>query len=367
MSIETTLQRTPLYEEHIALKARMVPFGGWEMPVQYEEGILAEHAYTRNATTLFDTCHMGEFVVEGDCQKSGLDCLVTMAIADMPLKTCRYGMLLNDQGTVMDDLIVFREEQEKWFIVVNGATTAKDKAHFQKHLTSSARFQDISSKTGKIDVQGPQSRKVLSQLVDQIEKLDYYSFDYFSLLGMNVLISRTGYTGELGYEIYLPWEKTVQVWKKLLSLCDVKPAGLGARDILRLEVGYSLYGHEINESITPLEAGLSRFVDFNKDFIGKEALLKQKAQGLSRKLIGFCSLTRRSPREKYKIYSEDNQEIGFVTSGAFSPSLDKGIGLGYVSSLLSKEGTKIFWGDEKNKNLGEIAGKVFYKRGTLKA
>lgn len=365
MSTLSTLKKTPLYEKHLLLKAKMVGFGGWDMPVQYE-GILAEYEKTRKAAAVFDTSHMGEFVIEGDCAKSGLDRLVTMAISDMPLKTCRYGFLLNEKGGVIDDLIVFRLEKEKWFIVVNASTIEKDAGQFQRHLTPQSHFQDISSATGKIDFQGPLSREILSSLVADIKKLDYYTFDFFNLLGENVLISRTGYTGELGYEIYYPAEQIGKVWDVLLKNDKVKAAGLGARDVLRLEVGYSLYGHELSDDISPLEAGLERFVDFNKDFIGRDILAKQKQEGLKRKSIGFISQSRRAPRAEQKLYNVSGKEIGVVTSGTFSPGLEKGIGIGFVGCDEFQKGATILFGNEKNKEQASISGKIFYKNGTLK-
>ena len=365
MSLQTDLKRTPLYDEHLKLNARIVPFGGWEMPVQYE-GIIDEYTQTRQAVTVFDICHMGEFIIEGNERDSGLDRIVTMTLGDLPVKSSRYGLILNEEGGVVDDLIVFRLEPEKWFIVVNGATTEKDASHFQKHLTPEARFTDVSLQTGKLDLQGPLAREVLSFFVDDIKKLDYFKFDFFNLLGQNVLISRTGYTGELGYEIFYPWDQTKELWQALLKDKRVRPAGLGARDLLRLEMGYSLYGHEIDENTSPLEAGLKRFIDFKKDFLGKDALLKQMDRGIQRTLVGFTSDTRRSPRSEQKIFSAQNQEVGVVTSGGFSPSLEKGIGLGYVPMAQSQLGTKIFFGDEKNKSPAVISEKVFYKKGSLR-
>lgn len=362
---QETLKQTPLYHEHIALHARMVPFGGWEMPVQYD-GILAEYEHTRRAVTLFDTCHMGEFLVRGGCRESGLDALVTMAIADMPVHSCRYGMLLNDHGGVIDDLVVFREGQEEWFIVVNGATTPKDARHFRERLKQPQTFEDISSEIGKIDVQGPSSREILAPLIPGIEKLTFYTFDHFTLGREAVRVSRTGYTGELGYEIYASPKTTIAVWRQLLQNPKVKPAGLGARDVLRLEVGYSLYGHELNETVTPLEAGLERFIDFTKDFIGKEALLKQKREGLRRKIAGFISETRRAPRQGQKIFAEDGEPIGEVTSGTFSPACQKGIGLGFVPVDLAGTRQKIYFGDDNHKNPAIISSRTFYKNGSLK-
>ncbi len=365
MLSESTLKTTPLYEEHLALHARMVPFAGWEMPVQYD-GILTEYEHTRKKTAIFDTSHMGEFILEGDHLKSGLDQVVSMRLKDMPLKTCRYGLMLNAQGGVIDDLIVYRIDQEKWMIVVNAADIDKKAAHFERHLTPQARFTDRSQQTGKLDIQGPTSRDFLSSFVEGIENLDYYTFDDFEFLGEKVIISRTGYTGELGYEIYCPWSRTSALWRALLKGTSAKPAGLGARDVLRIEMGYSLYGHELSESITPWEAGLAKFIDLEKDFVGKGSLLEQKKSGVKRKIVYFISEDRRSPRAHHKICSQDQNEIGEVTSGTFSPSLFKGIGMGFVESRSGEKGEKIFIGDEKNKIEARVTTKPFYKNGTFR-
>ncbi len=365
MLSDVALKQTPLFKEHLSLNARMVGFGGWNMPVQYG-GIIAEHEQTRRAATLFDICHMGEFSLKGNYKTSGLEKIVSFRLSDMPLKTCRYGLMLNGSGGIIDDLIVYRIAEEDWMIVVNASNIEKDAVHIQEHLTKQADFSDISSKTGKLDLQGPLSRDVLAELVPDIKKLEYYTFGFFYLLGEKTLISRTGYTGELGYEIYFPRQKIVKVWQKLLSDSRVKPAGLGARDCLRLEMGYSLYGQDLDETISPLEAGLSKFIDFEKDFLGKDALVKQKARGIPRRMIAFSSLGRKSPRHNHKIYSESNDGIGTVTSGSFSPALQKGIGLGLVSSHFTEKQGKIFFGDDKNKIEAELASRPFYKKGSLK-
>jgi aminomethyltransferase len=365
MLTEEKLKHTPLHEEHVALGAKMVPFGGWDMPVQYD-GILAEYERTRKAVTVFDISHMGEFRIEGDLKTCGLDRIVTMRLSDLPVGASRYGAILNEKGGVIDDLIVFREGQEKWFIVVNASTTEKDAEYFKRHLTTQAKFQDLSSQIGKLDLQGPQSRDILKAYVPDIGRLEYYRFDYFDLLGEKVLISRTGYTGELGYEIFYPWNKTKNLWREILKDGKVTPAGLGARDILRLEVGYSLYGHELGESISPLESGLSRFIDFEKDFIGKEALLDQQKKGIERKIAGIESDSRRSPRAEQKIFSDSGEEIGMVTSGSFSPVMNKGIGLGLVKADKISVGQNIYFGDDKQKNPARIASKIFFKNGSLK-
>lgn len=365
MTIETTLKRTPLHQEHLKLSAKMVPFGGWEMPLQYK-GILSEYHETRNRSAVFDISHMGEFVVEGDAVLSGLDKLITPQIVSMPVKSSRYGVMLNEDGGVIDDLIVFRLDKEKWMIVVNGATIEKDAKHFVRHITEQGSFRNISGDIGKLDVQGPLSRKILASFIEGIEKLYYYTFDVFDVLGEKVVVSRTGYTGELGYEIYFPCSRINELWVEILKR-DVKPAGLGARDVLRIEMGYSLYGHELEENISVLEAGLDRFIDWEKDFIGKTALLKQKSEGTYRKIVCFISETRRCPRVGNTIYSKTEEKIGVVTSGTFSPSLQLGIGLGFVDKNYCAVGEKILIGNGKDKLVAEIASRPIYKKGSLKS
>ncbi|MBI4309283.1 MAG: glycine cleavage system aminomethyltransferase GcvT, partial [Candidatus Omnitrophica bacterium] len=304
--MEQALYNTPLVEEHIALGAKMVGFGGWNMPLQYE-GILAEWDHNRKTCSVFDCSHMGEFLIKGDAVKSGLDHIVTQTIADMPLKTCRYGMMLNARGGVIDDLIVYRKAADEWMIVVNAANIEKNARHFKANLTSAAQFTDISMAMAKLDAQGPLSRDVLMPLVPDIKKLKYYSFDEFMVLGQRCLISRTGYTGELGYEIYCAWDQARAIWQALLKDPRVKPTGLGARDVLRIEVCYPLYGHELDEHISPLQAGLGKFIDWNKDFIGRSPCEAHKAVGAGRALVCIVSDTRRSPRARHKTLNESGR------------------------------------------------------------
>lgn len=357
--------RTPLFSEHVALKAKIVPFSGWDMPVQYE-GILAEYDHTRRDVTVFDTSHMGEFIVEGDLLSSGLDRLVTQRLSDLAIGACRYGFLLNENGGVLDDLIVFRVEKDRWFIVVNAGTMENDAKHFEQNITPSARFTNISRETAKLDVQGPRSRELLSTIIPGVEKLSYYTFAEFPVMGERVIVSRTGYTGELGYEIYFPWDKVGGLWQKILAL-GAKPAGLGARDILRLEVCYPLYGHELSETISPLEAGLGVFIDWTKDFIGKNALQKQQQSGIKRQAVAFTAGSRRSPRAGQKIFSPGQEVIGEVTSGSFSPSLTRGIGMALIDAGQKEKGAQIFFGDAAPGTIAEIIKKPFYKNGTLKS
>ncbi len=364
MPVDTSLHYTPLNSEHIALGAKMVGFGGWSMPLQYES-ILAEWEYNRKQVSIFDCSHMGEFMIKGDAKACGLDRIVVQTIADMPLKTCRYGAMLNESGGVIDDLIVYRKGPQEWMIVVNAANIEKDARHFCTHLNKEAHFEDASFKTAKLDVQGPRSRDVLKALgAAGIEKLTYYTFDQFQISGIPCLISRTGYTGELGYEIYCPWEKAKEIWKTILNNATVKPTGLGVRDVLRVEMCYSLYGHELEENISPLEAGLDKFIDGQKDFIGRQALSSRRPE--TRRIGFFVSASRKSPRAGHKIYDGKGQEIGTVTSGTFSPALQLGIGIGFMGRHSNDVGLEIFFGDEKNKMAATVAKRPFYKNGSLK-
>ncbi len=363
MSQETSLYNTPLLNEHIALGAKMVGFGGWNMPLQYES-ILAEWEYNRKSSSIFDCSHMGEFMVKGDAIGSGLDSIVTQTIVDMPLNTCRYGAMLNADGGIIDDLIVYRKGPQDWMIVVNASNIEKNARHFRRHLDPSAHFEDASFKTAKLDLQGPQSRDVLKTLAHGIEKLSYYTFDHFQINGIDCLISRTGYTGELGYEIYCPWEKCKEIWKTILNNATVKPTGLGVRDVLRVEMCYSLYGHELAEDIIPSQAGLSKFIDAHKDFIGRQALSSRTAP---RSIGYFVSASRKSPRAGNKIFDAAGNDIGVVTSGTFSPALQAGIGIGFMSPLIKDAGTQLFFGDDKSKAPATITKRPFYKNGSLKA
>ena len=359
------LQILLLEDNHIKRGARMVPFSGWNMPVQYE-GILSEYEQTRTQSSVFDISYMGKFIIEGDLLESGLDRIVTMPLSDLAIKSSRYGCICNKEGGIIDDTIVFRMEDQKWFVVVNASRIEENERHFKERLTGNVVFRNVSHTMGKIDIQGPMARDVLKEVVPGVENLSYFQFDLFTVLGgENTIISRTGYTGELGYEIFCPCENLEKLWNILLNDERVKPAGLGARDILRLEVGYSLYGHELDEHITPLQAGLKSFVDFDKDFIGRQALLQELKQGSNKKIRGFISDSRRSARSGQDIFSESGALIGNVTSACFSPSVGKGIGLAYVDSLDLKLGDRIFFGDQQKNFPARISKRIFYKEGSV--
>ncbi|HZV82282.1 MAG TPA: glycine cleavage system aminomethyltransferase GcvT [Geobacteraceae bacterium] len=359
------LQLTPLSAVHRSMNALMAPFGGWDMPIQYE-GIIAEHRACREGAALFDICHMGEFIFQGDLVADGLEDIFSFSVVTIPVGRSRYGFLLNQAGGIIDDLIIFRLAEDRVMIVVNAATAPKDFAVIKERLTGGI-LTDITATTGKLDLQGPLSREVMTRFFGPaVGELPYFKFITTTVLGVEATVSRTGYTGELGYEIFLPADKVVELWQLLLSDNRVKPAGLGARDLLRLEVGYSLYGNDLSEEITPLEAGLETFVNFGKNFIGKEALLKQQEAGTSRVKVAFRVGSRRSPRHDYTIQS-GGENVGIVTSGAFSPMLGCGIGLGFVKPELAKVGTPLTICHEKVSMESSVCTLPFYSGGSLRS
>ncbi len=365
MEENSTLRQTPLLDQHKKLGAKLAPFGGWLMPIQYS-GIIEEHNWVRKCAGLFDICHMGEFMVQADLAKSNFGNLVTINLEGMPEGACRYGFMLNEQGGIIDDLLVYRIAGAEWMVVVNAATSDGDFAHLKKHFTGARSLENVSQALGKLDLQGPLSADVLESLVGaDIKNLKYYTFSYFNLLGEKIIISRTGYTGELGYELYMPNDKIPQLWEKLLSDQRVKPIGLGARDTLRLEMGYSLYGQDIDKNTTPLEAGLGNFIDWSKEFIGKGSLLKQKQNGAFRRMICFLADSRRSPRHNYRIIYKD-KDIGSVTSGSFSPSLGAGIGMGHVKDQITL-GEQVTLSESSISINAKVTNKPFYKNGSAKS
>jgi aminomethyltransferase len=356
------LKTTPLTDEHKGLGAKLAPFGGWLMPIQYA-GIIAEHQWTRTHVSVFDICHMGEFFVSGDARKSGLSNIVTFDLESLAIGACRYGFMLSEAGGIIDDLIVYRIAPAEWMVVVNAATIDGDAGHFRKHLAGAATFRNASNETGKLDLQGPESLDVMKKLVGpRIADLRYYTFGHFDLLGEKIIISRTGYTGELGYELYISSSKVKDLWRLLLDDKRVNPAGLGARDTLRLEMGYPLYGHDLTSDTTPMEGGKEKFVDLKKDFIGKAALLAGKRP--YKKLIYFTAHSRRAPRYHYKIALKQ-KEIGIVTSGSFAPSLSCGIGMGYVNTPCPV-GTEIVLKENDVEIPAVVTTAPFYKSGGAK-
>lgn len=359
------LHQTPLHSRHRALGALMAPFGGWDMPIQYE-GILAEHRWCREQAALFDICHMGEFLFTGNIEADGLEDLFTFSVTAIPVGRSKYGFLLNEQGGIIDDLIVFRLAGDQAMIVVNAATAPNDFQVIKSRLKGGV-FNDISAVTAKLDLQGPRSREVLVDLLGGwVADIPYFRFVRQTVLDVPAIVSRTGYTGELGYELFLPTDRVGELWDRLLADQRVKPAGLGARDVLRLEVGYSLYGSDIDEQTTPLEADLAAFVNMDKEFVGKAALLRQQQQALGRIRAAFKVTSRRAPRHGFGIF-DGERRVGEMTSGVFAPMLGCGIGLGYLEPAYAAIGTRLTIAQERTVMEAEVCSLPFFDQGSLRS
>jgi len=348
------LKHTILTDIHRNLGAQLAEFGGFLMPMQYE-GIVKEHIWCRKHCATFDTSHMGRIFISGESSESEINKIITIRTENIPPGKCRYCFMLNEKGGIIDDLIIYRIDKSQWLIVTNASTKEKDKSHILKHLDKSG-LNDKTDILGKIDIQGPLSKTVIEKICKiNIENLHNYEFSGYSIIGDNCLVSRTGYTGEAGYEIYAINETIVELWNLFLQDEAVKPAGLGARDTLRLEMGLPLYGQDLNENTTPIEANLGKFVDMSKAFIGRNSLLEKKLKTEKIKVY-FESSSRKSPRHNHKIYYQ-GKEIGTVTSGSFSPFLERGIGTGYINSEFNKSDLQIETGDEKRKVACRIISK----------
>ena len=340
------LKRTPLYDAHRILGAKIVNFNGWEMPVQYTS-IIEEHRATREKAGIFDVSHMGEIEVKGEQAVEFMSWLTPNDVAGLKEGAILYSALLNERGGVIDDLLVYRIGPTRYFLCVNAGNSQKDFDWISGHAAAfpGVEVVNLSRDYGMISIQGPNSEALLSHHTPHpLSSMPYYHFATTTFGESNILISRTGYTGEDGFEIFVNWNETAAIWDKLLAKgrgYGLKPVGLGARDTLRLEMRYPLHGHEMDEHTTPLEAGLNWIVKLDKgDFIGREALVKQKEEGLKRKLVGIEVLDRGIPREGYTIV-KNGEPIGKVTSGTMSPSLNKGVGLCYVPPEHSAIGTKL--------------------------
>lgn len=299
----------------------MTPFGGWDMPLQYK-GIVAEHMHTRENVGLFDICHMGEFEIEGEGAGDYLETKLTCAPKTIPPGKCRYGLMLNEKGGVIDDVITYRLDEEKFMLVVNAATAPGDFDHLKKGAPSGIDFRDQSNALGKLDLQGPKSPQVLKEVLGfDLSTLKYFEWTNFG----EGLVSRTGYTGEWGVEIYCPVEQTVEIWNKLLAHELVEPIGLGARDTIRLECGMSLYGHELDVDTPALYCGVDRFIKWDTPFAGKESLNPEK-DWPEYVTVGLKSPNKSAPRAGEKVLFGE-EEVGVITSGSLSPSLGYGIAL----------------------------------------
>lgn len=365
------LKKTPLHEAHIALKGKMVPFAGWEMPVQYS-GLVDEHKTVRSSVGLFDVSHMGEISVTGRGALEFLQKLTLNDVSKMNIGQAQYNAICYPSGTLIDDIIIYRRGFDNFFICVNASNIDKDFAWFVDNCPKQGvQLENLSDDYAQIAVQGPKSRELISKIVDiKIDNLPYYHFSEGKTFGIPSLIARTGYTGELGFELYVPSSVAVKVWNSLLDTgaqFGVKPCGLGARDTLRLEVGFLLYGNDMNDKITAQECGLNWITKFEKqEFIGRDILLTQKQNGVENKLVGFEMCDKNIARHGYKLFEslDSQKEIGIVTSGSPSPTLSKNIGMGYVPTALSKIGTQIFVEVRGEKKPAQVVKRPFYVHGT---
>jgi len=341
--VDTSLKRTPLFAAHVKAGARMVPFGGWEMPVQYS-GIVEEHRTVRAAVGCFDVSHMGEFEVEGPGALPALQRLTTNDVAALEIGQIQYSVLGHAHGGIVDDLTVYRLAADRYMVTVNAGNIAKDWTHVTTHGPG-ARWRDVSDATGLIAVQGPRAEALVGRLADvDVTRIGYYRFAQGKVAGVVTLVSRTGYTGEDGFELYAAAADTERLWTALLDAGradGAAPIGLGARDTLRLEMRYALYGNDIDDTTNPLEAGLGWIVKPAKgEFLGREAIERVRAAGPARKLVGLEMTERAVARHGYAVV-KDGAPTGVVTSGSYGPSVDRYIALAYVGSAHAAVGTEL--------------------------
>jgi aminomethyltransferase len=359
------MKRTPLYENHVRLGAKMTDFGGWELPVQYE-GIIKEHSQVRSAAGLFDVSHMGEITAKGEGAQQFIQNLITNDISQLKDGRAIYSPMCYPDGGTVDDIIVYRISEDDYFIVVNAANTDKDFEWMKQNLSGGTKLDNVSQNYAQLALQGPKSQAILQKLTGfDLRALKFFAFAKgVEVDGVKCMVSRSGYTGEDGFELYADTSDAPRLWDVLLEAGSdegVVLAGLGARDTLRFEAALPLYGHELSKDISPLEAGLGRFVKLEKEsFIGKEALQKQ-SENLRRVLVGFELVDAGVARSGFEVYAGE-RNIGFVTSGSYSPTLNKNLGLALVDAGFSAEGTQIEIAIRNRKAKAVVVNKPFYSK-----
>ena len=360
------MKNTALTHIHESLGAKMVPFAGYNMPVQYE-GVNIEHETVRNGVGVFDVSHMGEFLINGP---KALDLIQKVTSNDASTLTpgrAQYSCMPNENGGIVDDLIVYKIKEEQYLLVVNASNIEKDWNWIMSKNDMGAEMKNISDDYSLLAIQGPMAMEAMQALTSiDLAAIKYYHFEVADFAGIeHVIISATGYTGSGGFEIYAKNSEIEQIWNKVFeagAAYGIKPIGLAARDTLRLEMGFCLYGNDINDTTSPLEAGLGWITKFTKEFTNSTALKMQKEAGVTRKLVGFELTERGIPRHDYEIVDKDGAVIGVVTSGTMSPSLNKGIGLGYVPTAFAAEGSEIFIRIRKNDIPAKVVKLPFYKK-----
>ena len=365
-SISVLLKNTALTHIHESLGAKMVPFAGFLMPVSYE-GVKSEHETVRNRVGVFDVSHMGEFLIEGPNALELIQKVSSNDASKLSVGKAQYSCLPNESGGIVDDLIIYQVKDETFLLVVNASNIQKDWDHITSYNRGiGATMRDISDDYSLLAIQGPKAVEAMQSLSSHdLSEIKFYNFVVSDFAGIpHVIISATGYTGSGGFEIYCKNSEVAQIWEAVLdagSSHGIKPIGLAARDTLRLEMGYCLYGNDIDDTTSPFEAGLGWITKFTKDFVNSDNLKKEKEQGPKRKLVGFELTEKGIPRQGYGIVSEDGTRLGTVTSGTMSPSLNKGIGMGYVPTECADTGTDIFIQIRKNQVPARIVKTPFYK------
>ncbi|SDC36796.1 aminomethyltransferase [Candidatus Frackibacter sp. WG12] len=361
------LKRTPLYQSHVDTEGKIVEFGGWEMPVQYS-GVIAEHQAVRNQAGIFDVSHMGEIRVSGEDALKFLQKLLVNDLSEIEDNQVQYTMMCYPDGGVVDDLLVYRYNEDDYLLVVNASNTDKDYKWIKDKEEQGVRVVNQSDEIAEVALQGPLAEEVLQELTDfDLSTIKYFWFeDSVEIAGVEAIVSRTGYTGEDGFEIYTANEGIEKIWNAILDAGQDKgvvPVGLGARDTLRFEANLPLYGHEIGKEKNPLEAGLRYFVALDKEeeFIGQDALKEIEANGYQRKLVGLEMIDRGIPRDGYDLLKDD-EKIGVVTTGSYAPTLDKNVGLGYVKTEYAEEGTEIEVQIRRRKCKAKVVALPFYRR-----
>jgi aminomethyltransferase len=360
------MKNTALTHVHESLGAKMVPFAGYNMPVQYE-GVNIEHETVRNGVGVFDVSHMGEFLISGPNALALIQKVTTNDASTLTVGKAQYSCLPNENGGIVDDLIVYKMKEDQYLLVVNASNIEKDWNWISTKNDVGAEMRNISDDYSLLAIQGPKAVEAMQSLTSvDLAAIKYYHFEVGDFAGVpDVIISATGYTGSGGFEIYAKNENIEQIWNKVFEAgksYGIKPIGLAARDTLRLEMGFCLYGNDINDTTSPIEAGLGWITKFNKEFTNSENLLKQKETGVLRKLVGFELTERGIPRHDYEIVDKDGNIIGVVTSGTMAPSLNKGIGLGYVTTAFSGVDSEIFIRIRKNDIPAKVVKLPFYKK-----
>tara|TARA_B100001287_G_C22682258_1_gene531204 strand:- start:152 stop:1234 length:1083 start_codon:yes stop_codon:yes gene_type:complete len=359
------MKNTALTKKHIALGAKMVPFAGYTMPVQYE-GVTIEHETVRKGVGVFDVSHMGEFILKGNKALELIQRFSSNDASKLYNGKAQYSCMPNGNGGIVDDLIIYRINEKEYFLVVNASNIEKDWDWISAQNDLGVEMINVSDEYSLLAIQGPNAAKAMQSLTEvDLSNMTYYTFEHNRFAGIdNVMISATGYTGSGGFEIYVRNEDANKLWDSVFvagKAFDIKPIGLAARDTLRLEMGFCLYGNDINDTTSPLEAGLGWITKFTKDFVDSDFLQKQKEEGISKKLVAFEMMDRGIPRKDYPIFDAESNCIGKVTSGTMSPSLKIGIGLGYVNLPFSKLSTEIFIAVRNKMLKAKVVKLPFYK------